>query len=192
MNFILPILLIAVSIITFIFGVNPLYKEVTTLRSDIVVYNTALDNSTNLQKTEDSLVKSFNSIKQEDKDRLNNFLPSGVNSIQFILEIERIANLHNIPVKDIKFDSMTKKIDQNVVVSEVSKDKTPYGVFPVSFTVDSNYENFTLFLKDLESSLRLIDVKSVAFTAPSDNKPVGGVDPSVFHYELKVETYWLK
>jgi hypothetical protein len=196
MKFILPILFILLSVLTFVFGVNKFYKEVSALKSDIVVYNTALDNSTNLQKTEDSLIKAYNEIKQEDKDRLGNFLPSAVNNIQFVLEIERIANLHNMPIKDIRFQSIkgdNVSADSKVVVSAASNDNRPYGVFPVDFTTEGTYEAFILFLKDLEYNLRLVDVKSVSFSVSDiSDKMSPGTDPNTYRYSLKIETYWLK
>ena len=195
MKFIFPILFVGISIVIFIFGVNPIYSEVSGLKADIATYNTALDNSTNLQKTEDSLIKSYNEINQSDKDRLNSFLPDSVNNIQFILELERIANLHNMPIKDIKFEatSSTSSSNPNVVVSSVSTDTRPYGVFPIEFTTEGDYNSFVLFLKDLESNLRVADIKSISFIVPdSSAKPVAGFDPNVYHYLVKVETYWLK
>lgn len=196
MKFILPILFILLSVLTFVFGVNPFYKEVSALKSDIAVYNTALDNSTNLQRTEDSLIKAYNEIKQEDKDRLGNFLPSAVNNIQFVLEIERIANLHNMPIKGIRFESIkgdNVSADSKVVVSAASKDNRPYGVFPVDFTTEGTYEAFILFLKDLEYNLRLVDVKSVSFSVSDiSDKMNSGTDPNTYRYSLKIETYWLK
>jgi hypothetical protein len=196
MKLILPILLILISVIAFIFGVNPWYKDVTALKADIVVYNKALSSSNELKSKEDTLITAYNEIKQEDKDRLNNFLPSTVNNIQFILEVERIASLHNMPVKDIKFESVKKDAtptNANIIVSEDTKDAKSYGVFPMEFTTEGKYEAFVPFLKDLELNLRLADVKSVAFAVPiTTDKPVAGVDPSVYQYTLKVETYWLK
>lgn len=196
MKLIFPILFTLISIATFIFGVNPYYKDVRILRTDINVYNVALDNSTNLQKTEDSLIATYNSIKDEDKSRLDKFLPNTVNNIQFILEIERIANLHNMPIKDIEFESVKKTntpTDPNVIVSEVPTDNRPYGVFPISFKTSGKYDQFILFLKDLELNLRLVDVKSISFNVPDQNVKLGnGIDPTIFDYSLKVETYWLK
>ena len=196
MRLILPILFILIAVLAFIFGVNPFYKEVSILKSDIAVYNTALNNSTNLQKTEDALIKAYNEISQEDKDRLDHFLPSSVNNIQFILEIERIANLHGMLIKDLKFDARTSgnvTPGSNVIASTIGTDTRPYGVFPIEFTTEGKYSTFIPFLKDLEYNLRLVDVKSISFSVPTDNgKIVDGVDPDVYRYILKVETYWLK
>lgn len=196
MRLILPILFILISVGTFIFGLNPFYKEVKALKADIVEYNKALDNSTNLQKREDALITSLNSIKQSDKNRLYSFLPSTVNNIQFILEMERIANLHNMPIKDIKFEAKkTVNIDDdpNIIVSAEELDDRPFGVFPIEFTTEGDYDSFVLFLKDLEFNLRLADVRSVSFTSPDpSSKPIPGIDPNIYRYSLKVETYWLK
>lgn len=197
MRFILPIIFIVISVFVFIFGVNPLYKNVALLKSDIAIYNDALSNSTSLQKIEDSLIKSYNEIKQADKTRLDDFLPKTVNNIEFILEVERIANLHGMLIKDIKFDLATKANTttntNEVVSSEINSDNRPYGVFPLEFTTEGSYDKFMLFLKDLEYNLRLIDVKSISFTVPDPSvKLIEGVDPNVYRYIVKVETYWLK
>lgn len=196
MKFILPILFILVSIVAFIFFVNPTYKDVSNLKSSIAIYNAAIDNATNLEKTEYSLISKYNEIKQSDKERLTNFLPDAVKNIEFILEIERIANLHGMPIKDIKFDPVKKdntSIDPNIIVAEGEMDNRPYGVFPIQFTTEGKYDAFILFLKDLEYNLRLVDIKSVDFNIPDASvKNADGVDPNVYSYTLKVETYWLK
>ena len=105
MKLILPILFIGIAVLAFIFGVNPWYNDVSSLRVEISDYNTALNNSAELQKAEDSLITKYNGIKQSDKDRLNSLIPNSVNNIQFILEVERLANLHNMPIKDLKFEA---------------------------------------------------------------------------------------
>jgi hypothetical protein len=196
MKFILPILFIIISVLAFIFGVNPLYQKVLILRGDIALYNEALNSSTELQNKQESLLGAYNQIKQEDKDRLNSFLPDGVNDIQFILEVERIANLHNMPIKDIKFQAVKKDdtpTNPNTIVSAAAKDTSLYGIFPIEFTTDANYADFVLFLKDLEYNLRLADVKSISFTVPDASiKTIDGADPNIYHYTLDVETYWLK
>jgi hypothetical protein len=200
MKIIFPILSILIAILTFIYAINPFYKDVSLLKSDIVVYNAALDNSTDLQKKEDELIKSYNSIREVDKNRLNSLLPNEVNNIQFILEIERIANIHNMPIKDIKFDQVKAAPGASIVTSGVPTDSRPFGVFPIQFTTEGNYSDFTLFLKDLETNLRLADLRSVSFVVPAATSTdtnittatIGAVDPNIYKYSLKLETYWLK
>lgn len=195
MKFIFPILFVLISILIFIFGVNPIYKDVSLLRSGIATYNQALGNSAELQNKQDVLLKAYNEIKQEDKNRLKSLLPDSVNNIGLIIEIERIAIIHGMPIKDIKFEAKKKDgapIDPNVIVAETAVDNRPYGVFPIEFSTDGKYDNFVLFLKDLEYNLRLVDVKSVSFSVPDATKVIEAGDPNIYHYTLKIETYWLK
>ena len=193
MKLILPILFIGIEVLAFIFGVNPWYNDVSSLRVEISDYNTALNNSAELQKAEDSLITKYNGIKQSDKDRLNSLIPNSVNNIQFILEVERLANLHNMPIKDLKFEA--SKQASSGSVAQVGTDNKPYGVFPLEFSTEGSYDTFVLFLKDLESNLRLVDVKSISFNVPTGDvtvKNTDGLDPNIYKYSVKVETYWLK
>lgn len=203
MKLISSILFLIIAIILFFVFVDPLYGEVRQLRTDVSTYNTALNNSIELQKTRDSLIDKYKGIKTEDKDRLVHLLPSDIGNIKLILEIEKIANLHGMPIGNIKFEmknseskDMTNNTNNpnNMVVAESGPaDYLPYGIFPVEFTIDGKYDTFIAFLKDLEHNLRLVDIKSISFTVPP---PVSAsektIDPDVYSYTLKIETYWLK
>jgi Tfp pilus assembly protein PilO len=202
MKFIFSISLIIISGVLFFSIVNPLRSDISQLSTEVKTYNIALNNSTELQKTRDNLVDTYKHIVKEDKDRLERFLPNTVNNIRFILELERIANLHSMSIKNIKFDSVktqeaksntinpssTAPAGKTVVTASDPSAMLPYGVFPVEFSTDANYDTFALFLKDLEHNLRLVDIKSVSFAVPDK----AGTNPSIYTYTLKVETYWLK
>lgn len=196
MRFLFPLSLILIAGILFFAVVNPMRAEVAKLQSDVLIYNTALDNSTELQKTRDDLVDVYKNIKQEDKDRLSHLLPNTVNNIRFILEIEQIANLHSMPIENIKFQAQEsipeapKGTNGTVITSNNPMQSLPYGVFPVEFTTTGSYEAFGQFLQDIERNLRLVNVKSVSFTTPTQQQAV--TDPNTYTYLLKVETYWLK
>ena len=178
--------------------VGPLWNDVDTLRAEVDQYNVALDNSTGLQKTRDNLLTKYNSISNDDKNKLQHLLPDSVNNIKFILEIESLANLHGMPLSNIKFenqnDNSTPDPKTAIVTAAAKGGLKSYGVFPVEFTVDGNYDSFVLFLKDVEYNLRLVDVKSVSFMVPSvvQTKAADSPDPSIYSYNVKINTYWLK
>jgi hypothetical protein len=201
MKLFLPTSFIIISIILLLTVVNPYYKDVSSLRDAISAYNLALDNSSNLQKTQDSLSEKYKDIKQSDKDRLSHFLPNTVNNIEFILEVEKIASLHNLQIDNIKFETdQSQNASSSASISPNNTSNLSYGVFPLEFTVDADYNTFLLFLKDLELNLRLVDVQSISFTSPSSiSSPTGSTgttgnqkDSNIHTYSLKVQTYWLK
>lgn len=205
MKFIFSILLIIISIILFFWIVNPLYSDVSTLRTEVATYNVALNNSKELQATRDQLTENYKNINKLDRERLERFLPNTVNNIRFILEIERIANMHSMPIKNVRFQPekvsgdvssdankvVTPKQGTTVVTSGNQVASLPYGSFPIEFSTEGDYNTFVLFLKDLEHNLRLIDIKSISFTVPQPDKN-GIINPNIYTYNLKIETYWLK
>lgn len=200
MRLIFSISFIIISVLLFFVVVDPFYNEVKQLRADVATYNTALDNSTELQKTRDSLIETYKNVKTEDKDRLTHFLPSTIGNIELILEIEKIANLHGMPIRNIKFD--TKNLESadmantgsSVVVAQNDPAAyLPYGIFPMEFIIEGKYDTFVSFLKDLEHNLRLVDVKSISFNVSPQTAAQGvTTSPDIYSYTLKVETYWLK
>lgn len=205
MRLISSILFLTISVLLFFFFIDPTYGDVKELRTNVATYNAALSNSTELQKTRDDLLGTYKGIKEADRNRLSLLLPSTINNIELILEIEKIANLHGMPIGDIKFDSTnmvtnkdSTKTDTTTVAESNPSDYLPYGIFPVEFTVEGKYDTFISFLKDLENNLRLVDVKSISFSVPagsSSQETVSGaktIDPSIYRYSLKIETYWLK
>lgn len=205
MKLILPISFIVIVGALLFFVTNPLYGEVKQLKAEVSAYNLALDNSTELQKTRDSLVDTYKNIKKEDKERLEHFLPSAIGNIELILEIEKIANLNGMPIKNIKFESLKSKpldstkdaamLDSAVVVEADPADYLPYGIFPMEFVIEGRYDSFLPFLNELEHNLRLVDVKSINFAVPSPtavSTPGNIINPNIYSYTLKVETYWLK
>lgn len=203
MRTIFPIALIVVSGIIFFTITDPLYGEIKELKSEVSTYNIALNNSNDLQDTRDSLVDVYKNISQADKDRLEHFLPSTINNIELILEIEKLANLRGMPIKNIKFESedlaggesseTASTGSKNIIVQKDSSASLPYGIFPMEFVIDGRYGSFVSFLEDLEHNLRLVDVKSIAFSVPEPATNVGDTtDKSIYSYTLKVETYWLK
>lgn len=201
MRFFFPLLALLISGTVFFLVIQPWYGDVTQLRSDVAAYSTALDNSAYLQKTQSTLLDQYKNVQPDDKARLENFLPNTVDNIQFILQVEQLANLYSMPIKNIKFD--TPKADSSdpasstngsILVAGGPTANLPYGTFTLEFETQGTYAQFNSFLKDLEHNLRLVDVKSLSFIVPPPVKgaPVAGMDPNVYNFTLKVDTYWLK
>lgn len=184
---------------------KPLYDKIGLLKEDVDIYTKALDSTTKLQQTRDNLVNIYKSVKQEDKDRLEHFLPSSVNNIQLILEIEKIAGRYGMPIKDIEFQGESRiNPEDNSESAKNTKTQTdeslPYGVFPLSFSVDGKYNDFVSFLKEVELNLRMVDVKGVSFTVPLERSSATTIqrndgvnkNPDINTFEVNTDIYWLK
>lgn len=202
-KFILPIILIGVSIAGFFIFTNPFYKDISFKRDQVASYNKALDNSKELESERDKLTQKFNSIDPENMSKIKKLLPDNVDNIRLILEIEKIALPYGMVLKDVKYDA----IKEDETTSGTTKNATPiavtpqepnasasnkdYGVWSLEFSTQGTYSNFINLVKDLENNLRIVDISTIGFS--SNSTP--GLDPSLpeaYRYNFKIRTYWLK
>jgi len=166
----------------------PMYEEVQTLRAKKVEYDQALNSSQEAQKVRASLETKYNKISVENLNRLESFLPNNVDNIRLIIEIDKIAGRYNMTIGNAqvtvsKESSSSDNPDEVVVV-----ESTTYGIGKLSFSVSGKYEEYLSFIKDLEQSLRLINITSVSLSSGSSSKDSG----DTYEYKTSFDTYWLK
>lgn len=178
MNFrsVTPILLIIAAIALFFTYIDPTYSDVKTLQAEVASYDDALNKSKELQQIRDALLARYNTFSTDDLKRLELLLPDTVDNIRLVLDIDTIASRYGLVIKDLKItpssqtqDSFTPAVDQIKSVD-------------LSFSVVSDYSTFLTFMRDLQDSLRIVDINRIDFV-------VG--DRGVTTYNVTVRTYWL-
>ncbi|MBI5139270.1 hypothetical protein HZA26_01525 [Candidatus Nomurabacteria bacterium] len=198
-RFIIPTILVGVSVAGFLMFTNPLYNEINTQKERSASLNQALDNAKTLREERDKLTKKFNSISEEDRAKLEKLLPDNVDNIRLILEIEKIAGPYGMLLKEVKYNPTPKKSTTGAPsggeVVQGGIDPTSnksYGVLDLAFSTQGTYDNFIYFIKDLEKNLRIVDISSIDFSSdlgPQDSKLPAD---SIYKYNFKIKTYWLK
>ena len=197
-RFITPIILIGLAIAGFFMFTNPLYNDISQLRTQVASYNEALNNSKALENERDKLTAKYNSINPEYLVKLTKLLPENIDNIRLILEIEKIASPYGMILRDVKYNT-TNKVVANVPASGIAgisqagisqSAQKDYGVWDLEFSTSGTYNNFMNFMKDLEKNLRIVDVSSIDFS--SSVGLAGGTSPDSYKYSFKIKTYWLK
>ncbi len=193
-RYILPAILLIASIGSFFLVTNPMYASLRTLKTQSQAYSDALTNSKKLQSVRDQLNARYSGFDPASLERLNKLLPDNPDNIKMIIEIENIATPYGMILKNVKFDAPKKKTAESGFVTGTTDDlataSKDYGIFNLEFSTTGTYNNFQNFLKDLEKSLRIIDISSIAFTSV-DSATANGVS-DVYKYDFKIKTYWLK
>lgn len=179
----LPTFLIVIAALTFFFYVNPAYKDIQVLQEESKQFDEALDKSKELQKIRDELLLKYNSFSSDDLDRLEKLLPDNVDNVRLVLDLDGIASAHGLSVRDVAISDVRE--EESKEVSIVGPDRNLFNSIRLSFSVTSTYDNFLLFIRDLEESLRIVDIKELSFRAPNE-------DSSFSEYNVSIETYWLK
>lgn len=193
-KYILPTILVLASLASFFLVTNPMYASLRTLKIQSQAYSDALTNSKKLQSVRDQLNARYSGFDPVALDRLNKLLPDNPDNIKMIIEIENIATPYGMILKNVKFDAPKKTADENGFVTgsadEIAAASKDYGIFNLEFSTTGTYQNFQNFLKDLEKSLRIIDVSSISFSSV-DSATANGLS-DVYKYDFKIKTYWLK
>ena len=204
-RFIMPIILIVISVALFFTVTNPMYSSIADSQAQLTSYNTALDTSKTLESQRDALTAKYNSFDPNNLAKLEKLLPDNVNNIRLILEIEQIASPYGMALSDVKYDSTNSTSVTTGTTggaaavqggSPAKKQSSDYGIFNLEFSITGTYDNFINFTKDLQSNLRIVDISSISFSSDTTSATSGTGSktnaPETYKYDFKIQTYWLK
>lgn len=183
MNNNIAIILILVSIGIFYTFTSGQYKEVKRLSEQASRYEGVLESASSIATLRDSLLTNYSSIPRTEIERLEKVLPANVDTMQMALNLDGIAARYGISVKSIKTTTDTAVTDPTILPEY---DTSTYKKAVVSFSFIATYQNFKLFLKDIEKSLRLMDINSVSFQSSTAG------ESGLYEYQVTADTYWLK
>lgn len=174
----IPFILIGICIAAYYMYLSPAYTEVKNLTATRDSYNDVLLKAKDIIQKRDSVLASYNSLPQEDKDRLKKFLPDKFDNALMANHINSIANKYGMIAQDILISQQMSADDLN---------PGGYKTHLVSFFVTGSYANFIAFLKDLEVNLDLVDITNLVVKSENKNTQAQNLQ---FSFEFK--TYSLK
>lgn len=196
-KFVLAVLFLS-SIGLFVMLIDPTYKENQLLLADRAKLTEALDKAHELQKVHEQLEEKSKSISASDLDRLNRLLPDHVDNVRLILDIDQIANRYGLTITDLAFEQDKTQQKQQVVETQRGgfarpvvqeqgrignqKEDTDLRSLSFEFTISSSYSQFLKFIKDLERSLRLVDIVGISLSSDKAD---------FYDFKVKIATYWL-
>ncbi|MDO8430662.1 MAG: type 4a pilus biogenesis protein PilO [Candidatus Taylorbacteria bacterium] len=177
-----PLLLIILAIGTYFTFTRGQIEEVKSIQKVNAAYKEAVYNSESLIKVRDSVFQTYNDIDPADQARLEKLIPNNVDNVRLIIDINALASRHGLSIKNVK--TTTPKDPTPPASGEptaVSSDL--YNTATFSFDIESNYPNFIDFLRDLEASLRIIEISKISLKAN---------DTGNYEYNVELKTFWLK
>ena len=177
MSNIISIVLIVASIGLFFGYIDPTYATIQMQRTEKADYDRALNNSKELQAERDKLLQKFNEMNKVDLDDLARLLPDNIDNVRLIIDIDEMAKKYGMRIRNFKADPSEK-------TDTIGRSNSAHGTLTLSFSTTAGYDTFLAFIRDIEKSLRVIDITSVEFVA-SDTS-------SLYDYKVTVKTYWLK
>lgn len=182
-NFFPIIIIVATAGLVYMY-VWPQFNNVQELWADGRNYDDVLAKSAELRQVREGLREVLRDLPTPELEKLSKMIPSGSDNVQLILDIDNLARRRGILMEDIK-TSFSEDETGNARSGNATQSSGVYNTMIVNFQFSASYENLILFLRDIEDSLRIMDVLSIKIKGDEDR-------PKIQNYELSIRTYWLK
>ncbi len=163
--------------------ISPTIADIQIKRERKAEYDTVLDKVKELKEQRDALSTKYNSIPLSDLEMLSKIIPTKFDPVYFSNDLNLMSSRYGMAIKDVK---ISQAPSGELVDAQVGEKN--YKTIKAKIRLSGGYEQFLKFLRDLETSLRLIDVVDLSVTAGG---LVKGQDISL-EYALEVQTYSLQ
>ena len=178
MNYTISIILLVVSFFLSVFYTNPLFADIDYLSKQNAGLSKYLEDSRGLTDVFLNKEEQYKNISMDDIEKLNKILPDNIDNVNLIIDIDNIASKYRLKIKNIDIKA-EKPGEFNLGDANKS-----YGTAVLRFSLSAPYETFKEFMRDLENSLRLVDISSLSISAAGDT--------GLNEYSVELKTYWLK
>lgn len=218
---IVPILMIVAAVWASLGYLRPKYAVIQQLRSEKGEYELALENDDRARARRGHLIEARGAFPPEQWERLQKMLPPSAEGVQIARDISGIADIFDITLTGINFKEGESAEGQSAptpfsgpeyVPQPTSESGFPAPAAPafvstpsltskileLSFGFETDYANFLRFLRELERSLGLIDVRTItiarAAAADIESEESGElvIPDQRYTFQLTVHTYWVE
>ncbi len=179
-SFLTPIILLIASGALLFTVTQGQYDEYKTLNAEVQQRVTTLETFKEFIVLRDKLLDVSQKVSGNRKvdDRINKMVPETIDTIRLHMDLYGIAGFYNIPLKDLTISAAAEDgqsvaapqetgMNPSAMGAQVGitvQDKAVRKVYNIKFGFTSSYEKSVAFLKDLEKSLRIIDITNFDIT----------------------------
>jgi len=163
--------IIIISIIVYPYFISPLWKDIQDLTQKKESLNETIKKVEEFVIVRDNLLNKKKQFSDEELSRVNILLPSGVDEIQTILNLQQLALSNGLVIENISASEGERERGRGGR-SEESSDIELYTPVSVSLSFLGNYNQLKTFLKVLSESLTLFEISSLSFGRPDEETGV--------------------
>jgi len=165
---------------------RPGYEVLQAFQAQADRLDDSIERSKNLLETHKKLLDEYNRISPEKIAKLNKILPDSIDTVQFVLDIDKFATKYDLVIDGIDIPDPSK-----TAKSAVQKNVEESPIESIIYTVEFSgyYDDFKSFIRDAETSLSLMDVVALDIKVANINQV--GAERKVI-YKVGLQLYSLK
>jgi Tfp pilus assembly protein PilO len=175
--------ILAYLILTISIGYAFIYSsmgDLSSLMGQKQKYDDSIIMVNNIENKKEELLAKFNNISATDRKNIETVLPSSLDFVKLVSQIDAVAANYGISVDKVTSKEVNSSVGNSVATAQP---QNGYQSSVIGFSFKSSYDKFNAFMNDLGKSMRILDIRSVRLT----NDKSG-----VYSYDVEFETYWLK
>ncbi len=193
------VILIVLAIGVYLEFTEKVWNDTQAIISVNSTYQKAIGDAQKVIDKLGQLSKDYSGLSANDQDRLGKILPTGVDSIRLIIDLNSIALRRGFTLHGITVSAPQKTLTQSApppaasptpsaqsgmaVVNIPPAPTSAIGMVTVSFSTSAPYQQFIQFMRDLEADLHVLDVSHLSLKAH---------DNGIYDYTVEFKTYWLE
>ena len=165
--------------------VNPTWNgSIASTKAAIANDNQALLIAKQYASQQNQLATARDSIEPANIQKLNTFLPSSVDNVGLILDLNALASRSGLSISNIDV-LMNSDATQGTKSTGglPSASDNPVSSVDMSISAVGSFNALQVFLIGIEKSARILDVHDISVT---------GSDTGVYAYKLTLSLYWLR
>lgn len=166
---------------------RPTYDSLQGVQSTIAQYDMALSRAAELQKKKKELFDIRDRFNPDDVARLYKMLPDHVDNVRLVLDIDSMATRHQMSIQNVVVNSSLEK-EKTPTIGGGASSALKFDSITLRFSTDGTYADFSTFLTEMETSLRIVDVIALSVT----QGPLQTGPEPLYHYDVTIRTYWLR
>lgn len=164
MRTITPVLSVLIAGLLFFFFTQPRFDELKAVQTQIDAYQKATEGYKAFSGTLESKLSAMRNRSALESERLNLLIPDKIDETRFLVDLEKMAKNNNMLFGNIKVESKDSVLgngDTGAVSDELR-------TADISFEVIGTYDQFKELLRDIESSIAILEVVEISFKASDD------------------------
>ncbi len=190
MKQIIPFLVMSVCVAMYFVYIKPELVVIDEKKAEYAKYKMVIDEIKEIKTLRDDLTSKYDSIPAEDLTKLDKIIPETFDPVLFANDINSLIAKHSLKVTSLNIEYQRSNTEG--ITDETQVGENTHKNIVVSFSVSGDYDKLFAFLKELETSLRLLDVTSLAIKSGIVANSTDKNPKTVYSYDIKLKTYSLK
>ena len=184
-NRILPALALVLAIVTFFVYVNPTWTgSIAAAKAAIANDDQALATAQQYVAQQNQLATARDAIDPANQKALNTFLPSSVDNVGLILDLNALASRSGLSIANVDVVTDTSGTASAQSAGALTANAlNPVASVDLAISATGTFAALQAFLAGVERSARLLDVHDLI---------VKGSDTGVYTYRMTLSLYWLR